>query len=457
MIDMPVAELAGMFGHHFEGDPTRRFRGVTIDSRKPCPDCLFVVIRGDHYDAHDFVDSAYKNGARVAIVERPVDSDIEQIIVKNSREALAKLASHWRNKCSAVVIGLTGSNGKTTVKAMLQQILEREAPTLATRGNFNNDIGVPLTLFRLAQSDQYGIIEMGANHIGEIAGLARTARPDIVYVNNVSAAHLTGFGDVNGVIAAKGELYEYCKPEHRALFNLDEVATQRWRPTCLADTQLTCAMDQSADINASWALSNSRVEVSFQRGNEHQQCNIEVLGEHNARNALAAVSLAVLAGVSFKQSVSNLQGFSAVGGRLQRLRGPHQSCILNDSYNANPSSLEAGVKVLCSLGDRAWLALGDMGELGDQALELHQQSISKAKQLGVEKLFTIGELSNRACIEFGDNGYQFDDIDEMARAMAGQIDKDVNLLIKGSRSAGMDRLVNALQNIDSDEGLSHVG
>ncbi|MFT5503596.1 MAG: UDP-N-acetylmuramoyl-tripeptide--D-alanyl-D-alanine ligase [Gammaproteobacteria bacterium] len=457
MIDMPIAELAGMFGHHFEGDPTKRFRGVTIDSRNPCPDCLFVVIRGDHYDAHDFVESAYKNGARVAIVERPVDSDIVQIVVKNSREALAVLANHWRNQCSAVLIGLTGSNGKTTVKAMLQQILERQGPTLATRGNFNNDIGVPLTLFRLEKNDQYGIIEMGANHISEIAGLARTAQPDIAYVNNVSAAHLSGFGDVNGVIAAKGELYDYCLPKHSALFNLDEAATQHWMPGCLAETQLTCAMDQPADIQANWTPSDSAVEVSFQRGTEHHQCSIEVMGEHNARNALAAVSLAVLAGVDFDKAVMNLQGFSGVGGRLQRLSGPNQSCILNDSYNANPSSLEAGVKVLCSLGGRAWLALGDMGELGELALPLHQQSVARAKQLGVEKLFTIGEFSTRVCVEFGNNGYQFDDIDEMARAIGGQISKDVTLLVKGSRSAGMDRLVNALQNMNSDEDLSDVG
>lgn len=432
------------------------FCGVTIDSRKDCEGRLFVAIRGDHFDGHDYIATAYRNGAVAALVETEVDCDIAQVVVGDCKQAMARLANYWRHKCQARVIALTGSNGKTTVKDMLCQILLREAPTHATRGNFNNDIGLPLTLFDLSPQDRFAIVELGANHAGEIAALADIAEPDIVYVNNVAAAHLAGFGSVQGVIEAKGELYAYCKPEHRALFNLDEAASDYWQTICAANHKLSCALSKNADVGANWSQDENGLSLTVNYAEKSQGIQLNVFGEHNARNALAAISIALIAGLEFERAVQNLANFAGVKGRLQMMSGPQGCRLINDSYNANPDSLEAGIKVLCSLPGQAWLALGDMGELGSETESLHKKAAQTARQLGVEKLFGVGEMSCIASDEFGDSGYCFEQIDEMAEAILGQIHQQVNLLVKGSRSAGMDRLVESLLSVDSRGEINHA-
>jgi len=444
MISLSLPALAGILDADAGGLAEISFTGVTIDSRQSCEGMLFVAIKGPNFDGHKFVDAAYRNGAVAALVQQRQQSEIAQIEVADCKKAMAQLANYWRHHCNPCVVALTGSNGKTTVKEMLFQILAKQASTLATRGNLNNDIGVPLTLFDLAPGHRYAIVEMGANHRGEIAVLAEIAEPDIVYVNNVAAAHLAGFGDVQGVIEAKGELYAYCKPEQQALFNADEVASQYWHDICAAQTQISCGINNSADIGASWSLVDETLRVEFSYRDETLACTLGVMGEHNAHNALAAVSLATLTGVEFRTAVANLEGFSGVKGRLQMLPGPVHSRLIDDSYNANPDSLEAGIKVLCSLQGCPWLALGDMAELGSEAVEIHRQAGRLARELGVEKLFGLGEMSCVASDEFGDSGYCFERIEEMAEAILPQIHQGVNLLVKGSRSAGMERLVTLL-------------
>jgi UDP-N-acetylmuramoyl-tripeptide--D-alanyl-D-alanine ligase len=441
MISLSLESLARVLGAESPDPADTRFTGVTIDSRQSCDGKLFVAIKGDNFDGHQFLETAYRNGARVALVEARQDCEIAQIVVADCKRAMGRLANHWRRHCKPCVIALTGSNGKTTVKEMLYQILARQADTLATRGNFNNDIGLPLTLFELQPGHDYAILEMGANHRGEIARLAEIAEPDIVYVNNVAAAHLAGFGDIQGVIEAKGELYAYCGSRHKALFNADEVASRFWRANCAARTQLSCALDRPADVGASWSNNAQALRVEFSYRGEIRACELAVIGEHNVRNALAAVSLALLAGIELASAVSNLAGFSGVKGRLQVMPGPAHSRLVDDSYNANPDSLEAGVKVLCSLKGTPWLALGDMLELGAEEEALHREAARTARRYGVEKLFATGEMGCIASEEFGDHGYCYEDIDGMAQAILAQIHKDVNLLVKGSRGAGMERLV----------------
>jgi len=444
MIKLSLQALGEILGAATDLLPDSAFKGVTIDSRKPCDGQLFVAIKGEHFDGHSFVDNAFRNGAVVALVEHKLDSEITQIVVADCKQAMSRLANYWRQLCNPCVIALTGSNGKTTVKEMLLRILSAQASTHATRRNFNNDIGLPLTLLELSDGDQYAIIEMGANHRGEIAGLAAIAEPDIVYVNNVAAAHLTGFGNVQGVIEAKGELYAYCKAEHQALFNADEVASQYWRGLCAANSQLSCALNNEADVSASWQPQTDGLDIEFIYQGQRKACQIFVFGEHNVRNALAAVALAILSGIEFTQAVASLNGFSGVKGRLQMKRGPARSRLIDDSYNANPDSLEAALKVLCSLQGSAWLALGDMGELGSETEALHRKAARAARQHGVEKLFGIGEMSCIASEEFGDAGYCFERIEEMAEAILSQIHQGVNLLVKGSRAAGMEKLVETL-------------
>ena len=432
------------------------FRGVTIDSRKSCDGQLFIAIHGERFDGHDYVEAAYRSGAVAAMVDRKLDCEIPQVVVADSKQAMIDLARNWRRHCPAVVLALTGSNGKTTVKEMLFHILHQQGPAHATQGNFNNDIGVPLTLFQLSPEDKYAVIEMGANHRGEIAKLAEIAEPDIVYVNNVAASHLAGFGSVQGVIETKGELYDYCEPGHFAVFNNDEVATAWWRGRCKAMRQLSCALDTEADVTARWKTRENGLELSVQYQGRSQSVSMNVFGEHNARNALAAVTMALAADVDFERAVSSLAGFSGISGRLQIIGGPHQSRIINDSYNANPGSLEAGVKVLCALQGEPWLALGDMRELGDQAELLHTQAAKKARELGVKKFFGLGPLSCAASREFGEQGFCFENVDDMAAAVNAEIHREVNLLVKGSRSAGMEKLVEKLLDEDQAGDSAHA-
>jgi UDP-N-acetylmuramoyl-tripeptide--D-alanyl-D-alanine ligase len=469
MISLSLQQLASLFNIESsidsfaigEGQPALQFNGVTIDSRKDCSGQLFVAIKGDRFDGHDYVTTAFNNGAVVALVESKHDCDIPQVVVPDCKQAMAILANFWRHSCGATVIALTGSNGKTTVKEMLHQILQRENFTHATRGNFNNDIGVPLTLFDLSKKDRFAIIEMGANHGGEIANLADIAEPDIVYVNNVGAAHLSGFGSIQGVVDAKGELYAYCQSQHRALFNIDEAASQQWQSICAAEQTLSCGFNTDADLQGQWTPTDTGLMLEVGYKGQTKKISINVFGEHNARNALAAISIAVIARVEFEAAVQNLSGFEPVKGRLQMTPGPNNSRLIDDSYNANPDSLLAGIKVLCSLKGEPWLALGDMGELGSEAEDLHKKAAEVAKKQGVVKLFGIGPMSCAASELFGDSGYCFDDIKDSANVIRALIHQDVNLLIKGSRSAGMDQLVKVLQAdkaiIDKDRrGANHA-
>jgi UDP-N-acetylmuramoyl-tripeptide--D-alanyl-D-alanine ligase len=444
MISLDLPALAAILGSNPAGLPQREFSGVAIDSRESCEGRLFVALRGENFDAHAFLDTALRAGAVAALVEQRQACEIPQLEVDDCRRAMARLASYWRRRCDPCVLALTGSNGKTTVKEMLYRILCGQAPTLATRGNFNNEIGVPLTLFELDAEHEFAIVEMGANHRGEIERLAEIAEPDIVYVNNAAASHLEGFGDLQGVIDAKGELYAYCGPEERALFNLDEPASEHWRNLCAAERRLSCALSQAADVTADWSMQGAALRIEFRYGDQSRACEIGVPGEHNVRNALAAVSMALLAGIDLSDAVDNLGGFSGVRGRLQIVAGPAGSRLIDDSYNANPDSLEAGLRVLCALEGPAWLALGDMAELGPETEALHRQAARTARELGVAKLFGVGEMSCIASREFGQGGACFDRIEEMADAILAQIHEGVNLLVKGSRAAGMDRLVTLL-------------
>ncbi len=440
---MDLREMAQALDGQVRG-PETVFNGVSTDTRMIRGGDLFVAIEGPNFDGHAFLEEAHEKRAAAALVHQTVSSELPWVKVDDTRLGLGRLAGYWRGKFACPIVAVTGSNGKTTVKEMLYQILARQAVTHATRGNLNNDIGVPLTLFELDRKHQFAIVEMGANHRGEIANLATIAEPDIVYVNNVAAAHLAGFGDVQGVIEAKGELYAYCGPEQQALFNADEVASQYWRGLCAAQRQITCGLDNAADVSASWSLDDATLKIEFSYRDETRGCTLDVMGEHNVRNALAAVSLALLAGIDFEVAVASLAGFSGVKGRLQMLPGPVHSRLIDDSYNANPDSLQAGIRVLCSLQGSPWLALGDMAELGSEAVEIHRQAGRLARELGVEKLFGVGELSCVASDEFGAAGYCYAHIEEMADAILSQIHQGVNLLVKGSRSAGMERLVTLL-------------
>lgn len=424
---------------------TFQFAGIQTDTRKPCQGRLYVALRGDRFDGHDFIGPAMQQGAVAALVEHKVDVDIPQIVVDDTRTAIAELARFWRRQIPAKVVAITGSNGKTTVKEMLGAILSAQHPTLVTKGNLNNDIGVPLTLFELSKEQQYAVVEMGANHAEEIRNLVQIAEPDVVYVNNAREAHVEGFGSLQGVVEAKGEMYRYCKPSAIAVFNADEDACRYWQSTAATKHQFLFSLGKDADVTAVTDSASPVQGISVESEGRKVDFHLQVAGEHNARNACAAITLARHCGVELEQAVAALERFTGVAGRQQLVAGVNDSLLIDDSYNANPDSVSAAINVLAGYPGRHWFAMGDMAELGDDAEEMHRKVAVNAQKSGVEKLFAYGELSCMAANEFNNHGYCFDDHQAMALFIEKQLSKDVVLLIKGSRSAGMDKLVKLLQ------------
>lgn len=456
MIRLQTQQLLQLFPQPGMALPQVDIQGISIDSRVDCQDSLFVAIKGENFDGHDYLDAALKKGACMALVEHYVDVDLPQVVVRDTRQALGELAHYWRQSLSVKVVALTGSNGKTTVKEMLGRILSAHAPTLITAGNLNNDIGVPLTLMRLSTRDRFAVIEMGANHRHEIQQLVQIADPDVVYVNNAGKAHVEGFGGVQGVVEAKGEMYRYCRPQTTAVFNLDESSCAYWKSSAVSQSVLDFSSQTRADVQGEIEFDKNGIKITF--GHDGQQAGLQlgILGQHNGQNALAAVSLAIAAGLDLKACTQALAGFSAVQGRQQLLHGPAQSRIIDDSYNANPDSVKAAINSLILLPGKHWLALGDMAELGDSADEYHREVAQHAQQKGVQKMFAYGPLSCQAASVFGVHGHCFHSHRAMADSIQPLLQENVSLLIKGSRSSHMERLVKSLS-ITSNSAAEEVG
>ncbi len=420
------------------------FHSVCSDSRSILPGSLFIALRGPNHDGHQHVAAAAEAGAVAALVEHPVDCVIPQIIVDDSRLALGRLASAWRQELATPLVAVTGSNGKTTVKEMCAAILAQAGNTLATRGNLNNDIGVPLTLLRLQRDHQYGVIEMGANHPEEIRYLTALTRPQVAIVNNAAEAHLEGFGSLEGVARAKGEIFEGLAENGVAIINADDQFAPMWHEMSASKQVLTFGLEQQADVSARWQgdVYGSRLEVTTPVS--EFQLDIALPGRHNVMNALAAIAAATALNIDSRQIIDGLESMQAVGGRLQARRGINDATVIDDSYNANPASMGAGIRVLAECEGQRYLALGDMGELGADAAELHRQVGSEAREAGIDGLYATGTLSRGAVEAFGENGHFFEQQQQLIAALLPQMKSDVTVLVKGSRSSRMERVVEAL-------------
>jgi len=418
-----------------------QFTGVVTDTRKACSGSLFIALTGKNFNGHDYVETAYQKGAVIALVSQPIDCDIAQIIVEDTLVAYGILANYWRLHINPMVIAITGSNGKTTVKEMLSSILKLEFKVLATQGNLNNEIGVPQTLCELSVDDEIAIIEMGANHADEIKRLSHIAEPNVVYVNNASETHLEGFGSLAGVQDAKGELYRYADSNATAIINLDDAAAQQWIESSASHHIVTISYrDNTADI-----CSASQQDIlNIQTASDAFSVTLKVKGQHNHSNALAASSLALAVNASIESIKTGLSEFTGFKGRLQFVTGYNGSTLIDDSYNANPTSFKAGINVLCELPGEAWLAMGDMGELGDNAQQEHDNVVDFAQHAGVKALFTKGTMSNQSARLMLDKACTYDSFDVMSGAIKQRLNDKVNLLVKGSRSAKMEELVHLL-------------
>jgi UDP-N-acetylmuramoyl-tripeptide--D-alanyl-D-alanine ligase len=429
--------------------PDRTFGTVSTDTRSLQPGDLYLALRGPRFDGNDFVAAAASAGAIAAIVDRPlVNPPLPLIQVKDGQQALTRAAAGWRAAFAGKLVGVAGSNGKTTVKEMTAAILSQAGPCLATRGNFNNHIGVPLTLLRLDNEQRTAVIEIGANGPGEVASLVEIARPDVGLVTNAGAEHLEGFGDLDGVARAEGEMFAGLDATGLAVINADDVYATLWNGMTRA-RRITFGIDAVADYRATQIqeqLTATGFQVTFtmQTPAGSAAVRLNVGGRHNVRNALAAAAAAMGAGATLENVVAGLACMQPVGGRLKPARTTHGAQLIDDSYNANPSSMRAGIDVLAGLGGKSWLVMGDMGELGDYARSSHIEVGEYARVRGVERLFATGPLSTLAVEAFGAGASWYPDTESLARAVDEQLQADVSLLVKGSRSARLERVVSVL-------------
>jgi UDP-N-acetylmuramoyl-tripeptide--D-alanyl-D-alanine ligase len=448
MTAMQLAHLAYVSGGKLIGQDCA-FTSVSIDTRTLKPGALFVALSGPNFDGHDFVGAAIEGQAAAALVSKQLPVSIPQIVVPDPLAALSQFAREWRRQFSIPVIAVTGSNGKTTTKEIIGAILSRLGPCLITRGNLNNHIGVPLMLLEMNATHRYAVIEMGANHIGEIAHLASLAEPTIGIVTNAGAAHLEGFGSLEGVASGKGEMFKALPASGVAVINADDKYASFWRENRAADEVFTFGFEQPADfmahkVNASGDQGGFKIDFDLVTPFGTKPATLGLGGLHNLRNALGAAAVAAAAGATLDDLVAGLAQVRAVAGRLELKPALNGAFLVDDSYNANPSSLKAGLDAFKSFGGTRWLILGDMMELGDSADELHAEVGRYAKQAGIAQLFAIGQRSHFAVEAFGKGARWFADMDALIAEARASLAAGVAVLIKGSRSNRLERVTNAL-------------
>jgi len=445
---MLLSQAAQALGARLIGEDVR-FTAVSSDSRKIQQGDLFIALRGEHFDGYEFVATAAQAGAVAALVNadsyRGETPACPLLLVEDTRLALGQLAAHWRKQFDIPLVAITGSNGKTTVKEMLAGILRVAAGSddavLATKGNLNNDIGMPLTLLQLNAQHRYAVIEMGMNHPGEIDYLTHIACPDVALITNASGAHLAGLGTVEAVARAKGEIFAGLKHRGTAVINADDEHAPLWRTLAGSHLLLEFGLDNHADVVGQWQLQNGGLRLDAQTPLGNFSANLQVPGAHNARNASAATAAAVVLNVPLETIATGLEQFSGVAGRLQRKAARHGATLIDDTYNANPASLRAAISVLAQAGGKRVLVLGDMGELGDNAAELHAGVGTEARSAGIEKLYALGELSRNAVRAFGCGAEYFERIEDLQKALEDELDEDTTVLVKGSRFMKMERVV----------------
>ena len=443
-----LRDAARVIGGELIGED-RPYGCVSTDSRTLKPGALFVALRGPNFDGAAFVQAAASQGAIGALVERAIPGTVPQVVVPDTQRALSELARNWRADFSLPVVAVAGSNGKTTAKEMTAAILARMGLCMATHGNLNNHIGVPVTLMRLEASHRSAVIEMGANRVGDVAQLMAIAQPTVGLITNAGAEHLEGFGNLDGVAKGEGETVACLKPEGTAIINADDAYAGYWRANSGAKRIVSFGVHHAADFAAKNIFQGiergefaTRFTLACPLG--ERAIMLKAGGAHNVGNALAAAAAASAAGASLEDIALGLADFRAVSGRLQLKAGARGSWIIDDSYNANPSSVRAGLEVLRSLSGATWLVLGDMAELGESSQDSHAHIGSYARDCGVKRMFAVGPLSSRAVETFGSGGEWFADSDSLTRRLQAELSPGVTVLIKGSRINRLERVVQAL-------------
>ncbi|MDA8127909.1 MAG: UDP-N-acetylmuramoyl-tripeptide--D-alanyl-D-alanine ligase [Betaproteobacteria bacterium] len=442
---MRLSEAAAMLGVAFSGADADVMR-VSTDSRAIRPGDLFVALRGAKFDGGNFAAQALRQGAAGAVLDRTQAAGIAAAIrVDDTRLALGDLAAAWRRRFAIPIVGITGSNGKTTVKEMLAAILRVEAGSdaavLHTEGNLNNDIGLPLMLLRLRLAHQYAVLEMGMNHAGEIDYLTRLARPDVAVVNNALSAHIGFLGSIENIARAKGEIFNGLADAGIAVFNADDPHASLWREANARRCVIDFGIAQPAAVRGHCEPRAFGSALTLTLPGATLDVALQVPGVHNAMNALAAAAAAFALDVSHRSIVVGLSGFGGVKGRLQRKPALHGSTFIDDTYNANPDSVTAALAVLAQQGGRKILVLGDMGELGAEAEAMHAQIGHAARSAGVDRLLALGDLTKETVVAFGAGAMHFERIQELLAELENELAAGVTVLVKGSRFMQMERVV----------------
>lgn len=445
---MALQQACEILDAEMTGDDVE-FYSVSTDTRSLSKGDLYIALQGERFDGHDYLSKAEASGAVAAVIHKDVETHLPCLKVEDTRKALGKLAAAWRQQFKGKVVAITGSNGKTTVKEMTASVLSMQGKVVATKGNFNNDIGLPLTLLGMAEED-FAVIEMGANHHGEIAYLTGLTNPDVALITNAGPAHLEGFGSIEGVATAKGEIYQGLNGNGVAIVNKDDDYSEYWQTLSNGNDLITFSMkDKSADVYAdilsAGESTEMKVTIRDDEGVERQSdISLQVPGKHNVMNALAAISVALVFNVSLEKITQALNEFRSVKGRLNVRSLSERLKVIDDTYNANPASLSAGIDVLTSLPGQHWLVLGDMGELGGNVDEIHREAGLKAKMAGVDQLLAMGDASRSTVSAFGDGAKFFENRDELVGYIKSHQVDELNILVKGSRFMQMEKIVESL-------------
>jgi len=444
---MMLSEAAAALGvQHVGAD--MQFTSVGSDSRNIVAGQLFVALKGANFDGNSFAQEALKLGAVAVLVSDATVQVEPRIVVADTRLALGELAKYWRQKFDMPVVAVTGSNGKTTTKEMLSAILsvvtQDRASVHATYGNLNNDIGVPLTLLKMQPSHQYAVVEMGMNHLGEIDYLTHIAQPDVALINNAGIAHIGELGSRDNIAKAKGEIFAGLKPDGVAVINADSDYASYWKSLNPNRKIVTFGLKKAADVSARYQELDGYASVLLTAAGTEVSVQLNVQGEHNISNALAAATAAYALGVSLSDIGRGLASFTGVYGRLERKAGINGAVVIDDTYNANPDSMKAAINVLAKLAGKKILVLGDMGELGADAQNMHAEVGAYAKAAGLTALYCLGNLSVETARSFGQGAEHFSSAEAIAQAVLPALEQGTTVLVKGSRFMQMERVVNLL-------------
>ncbi len=435
------------------------FTGVSTDTRSLKANDLFIALQGPSFDGHEFIEQAQRLGASGFVISQDGCEHVPHVRVEDTRKALGAFAASWRRRFSIPLAAITGSNGKTSTKEMLAAILRVKHETLATSGNMNNDIGVPLTLLQLKRSHQAAVIEVGTNAPGEIPYLTSLVSPTVAVITNAYSAHLAGLGSLEGIAEEKGALLAGLAPDAIAVVNADDRFAEYWMQRAGADTVLTFGEHAEADfrfrdLEQSVDGVSARLGITLDTPAGSRRVMVPMAGRHNALNAAAAAAVAHAMGVGLDEIEQGLAVANGIAGRMQMHTAACGARIIDDSYNSNPASARAAIRFLAEQKEPGWLVLGDMGELGSNAPDMHASIGKVARELAVERLYAVGPHSRAAVAAFGENARWFESFDELEECLRSELTSGTNVLIKASRAMRLERLTESLcrTNVPQDSG-----